>query len=132
MAETKTKITVCGKEYNIVSPDSREHVHRVALYLDDKIKVLRDENLDLTGQMLLTLAALNVADEYIKAKDRLESAAHEVEALRDMAREMQIKRQVETNAAESTASERIKRLEEENAQLKQQLDGRLRRASDYR
>ncbi|MBQ4061286.1 MAG: cell division protein ZapA [Christensenellaceae bacterium] len=129
MAETKTKITVYGKEYTIVSPDSRDHVQRVAAYLDDKIKELKSENLDISGDSLLTLAALNIADEFIKAQDKLEMLSSEVEGLRDMARDIQIKRQVEKNSSGMSAADRVRQLEEENAELKKRYG--LARAAEF-
>ena len=129
MAETKTKITVYGKEYTIVSPDSRDHVQRVAAYLDDKIKELKSENLDISGDSLLTLAALNLADEFIKAQDKLEMLSSEVEGLRDMARDIQIKRQVEKNSSGMSAADRVRQLEEENAELKKRYG--LARAAEF-
>lgn len=129
MAETKTKITVYGKEYTIVSPDSRDHVQRVAAYLDDKIKELKSENLDISGDSLLTLAALNIADEFIKAHDKLEMLSSEVEGLRDMARDIQIKRQVEKNSSGMSAADRVRQLEEENAELKKRYG--LARAAEF-
>ena len=103
MANTKTTITICGKEYTIVSEDSKEHVHRVGAYLDDQMRELEMRYVGLNAQMRTTLVALNLADDLLKTKDELESIREEVEEMRRTMRDIEIRRHEESEAAERTA-----------------------------
>lgn len=103
MANTKTTITISGKEYTIVSEDSKEHVHRVAEYLDEQMYDLEKRYVGLNAQMRTTLVALNLADDLLKTKDELASIREEVEEMRRAMRDIEIRRHEETEVPEHTA-----------------------------
>ena len=103
MANTKTTITISGKEYTIVSEDSKEHVHRVAEYLDEQMYDLEKRYVGLNAQMRTTLVALNLADDLLKTKDELASIREEVEEMRRAMRDIEIRRHEESEVAEHTA-----------------------------
>lgn len=120
MVQTKTKVTVFGKEYCIVSDESKEYVQQIAIDLDERLKKLNGEYLSLSALTLTTLAALNLTDEYLKTKSALEELKVEVEGLRERVRDMHIKQQVEAPSNEQKLlRERVERLEMENERLKQ-------------
>lgn len=123
MAETRTRISICGKEYNIVSTDSKEHVHRVAMRLEDEMKTLSEEYANISTLMLTTLAALNITDQLVKTGDSVKKTNDEVESLREMLRELQIRKQVvdQPVSDERALRERIRQLEYENARLKEEM-----------
>ena len=132
MPKNKTSITVGGKEYTIVSEEKGEYVHRVAYYVDEKMKELGSTYVGLSTVVVATLTALNLADELFKARETLGKISKETEqmkeALRDSHIQSQMNREQADKAKEKVAqltaeaqrtSERIKRLEQENAALRQ-------------
>ncbi|MGB9561462.1 MAG: cell division protein ZapA [bacterium] len=60
----KIKVNIVGKEYTLQTSQSKEHIMEVVNYVDNKIR----EQKDKTGTSLdaAVLAALHIADEYIK------------------------------------------------------------------
>lgn len=66
----KNKLTVHinGKEYTITSEESREYMLGVADLVDQKMKQVIREAPGLNTSMTAVLAALNVADEYVRLK----------------------------------------------------------------
>lgn len=77
----KTTVSIAGREYTLVSADPPEHLRRVAAYADRK---LRESALTsrLPAAQADALAALNLADELLKAQDenqRLRRALRQAE-----------------------------------------------------
>lgn len=68
MEKQKTTVSVGGKEYTIVSNDPVEHVTRVSVYVDRKLKEIENAT-KLSTSMAAVLTALNIADELLKAHD---------------------------------------------------------------
>ena len=100
MANTKTTITVCGKEYTIVSEDTKEHLHRVAAYVDEVMDTYETKYVGLNANLRTTLAVLNIADELLKARDELDMIRAEVEEMRKTMRDIEIRRQEEQDKME--------------------------------
>lgn len=65
-----TSVTVAGKEYSISSSESEEYIYAVSLLLNRKIEELRKTQLHINLDNLIVLAALNIADELLKERDR--------------------------------------------------------------
>lgn len=68
MERIKTTVRIAGKDYTIIGTDPQDHVHRVAVYVDRKMLELAAAA-SLTGNMAAVLAAMNIADELLKAQD---------------------------------------------------------------
>ena len=120
---TKTKITLCGKEYSVVSEDAKEYVHRVAMHLEDTIQALSECYPNLSNALLMTLAALNVTDDLLKMKEQMELLRDEVEGLRETVRDMKIRSQVgSAGTAEELLREQVRNLTVENEMLKNRRD----------
>jgi len=88
--KNKVVVKIMNREYTIVSEDSREHMQRVANYVDDKMKDTYEANKNLSVSMIGVLTALNIADEYFKIlteKENLElrinSPQYELKSARD-------------------------------------------------
>ncbi len=88
--KNKVIVKIMDREYTLVSDDSREHMQKVANYVDDKMRETFDGNKKLSTSMIGVLTALNVADELHKAlneKDELErrinSPQYELKSARD-------------------------------------------------
>ncbi len=80
--KNKATVVVFGREYNMVSEESPEHMLRVGHYLDEQAKKLSGEGgMGVSTVSLVTLTALNVADDYIKLKDTVNSVVLQNEQL---------------------------------------------------
>lgn len=89
---TKNKVTVkiMDRDYTLVSEDAREHMQRVANFVDDKMRETYNSNKKLSTSMIGVLTALNIADELHKVlieKEELElrinSPQYELKSARD-------------------------------------------------
>lgn len=79
MEKTKTIVSIGGKEYTICGTDSAEYIHRVALKVNGKLDEIKRANPDLNNIQLAMLTAINIADDYMKANDELQSLKKELE-----------------------------------------------------
>ncbi len=79
--KNKATIVVFGREYNMVSGDSVEHMHRVGCYLDEQAKQLIADGMSVSSVGLATLTALNVTDEYLKLRDAVDAVRTQSEQL---------------------------------------------------
>lgn len=71
-SKNKTEILIFGSRYIVSGNEPEEYIQDVASYLDDKMKEISDINKTLSGNMVTVLAAINVVDEYLKCKNKLE------------------------------------------------------------
>lgn len=81
MEKIRTTVKIAGKEYTISGYDSREHVRRVAALVDRKMNELAIQT-RLPAAQLAVLAAMNMADEMIKAQNEI----HDLRKQLDLAR----------------------------------------------
>lgn len=88
--KNKVIVKIMEREYTLVSEDSREHMQRVANYVDDKMHETFEANKKLSMSMIGVLAALNIADELFKMIDeknelelRINSPQYELKSARD-------------------------------------------------
>ena len=70
MEKIRTTVRVAGKDYTIASYDPEAHVQRVAAYVDRKLNELSAAT-RLPQAQLSVLAALNIADDMLKAHDEI-------------------------------------------------------------
>ena len=68
--EADGTVRVAGKDYTIASYDPEAHVQRVAAYVDRKLHELSAAT-RLPQAQLSVLAALNIADDMLKAHDEI-------------------------------------------------------------
>lgn len=78
----KVTVHIMGKEYNIKGDESVEYMHRVALFVNQKMTEIHQANKQLDNNMLYVLTAINLADEYLKIKDDFDSLKKEFDRLR--------------------------------------------------
>jgi len=88
--KNKVTIKIMDRDYTLVSDDSREHMQRVANYVDDKMKETYESNKKLSTSMIGVLTALNIADELYKVLEektelekRINSPQYELKSARD-------------------------------------------------
>lgn len=70
--KNRIKISVDGKSFTLVGEETEEHMREVAVYIDDKIKEVRKSGVAvrMDTSLAYVLAGLNVADDYIKEKEK--------------------------------------------------------------
>ena len=77
--KTITVVKIGGREYTIRSVESQEYIHKVAIYVNNKIEErLKRGGLILSTSMVVMLAAINLADEVIKLQDKVEKLQREL------------------------------------------------------
>lgn len=116
--KTNTEVIIDGKVYTLSGYESQEYLQRVASYINDKVVEFKqlDEYKRIPSDMRSTLLALNLADDYFKAKAQAEKLEAELEQkekeLYDLKHEL-IGKQMQNEADGKT----IKELERENKEL---------------
>ena len=70
MEKIRTTVRVAGRDYTLTSYDSEAHVQRVAGYVDRKLNELSTAT-RLPMAQLSVLAAMNIADDMLKAHDEI-------------------------------------------------------------
>ncbi|SHI00229.1 cell division protein ZapA [Clostridium grantii] len=130
-------VKINGKEYNLKGEEKTEYLHSVASYVDQKIKKIMEFNSILSTTEAAVLTTLNVTDELFKIEKSNEALESKVNDINISYKELQnqfedLKKyilslenynaelQVKLDANE--ASKLLKRGEEENKQLSDQLD----------
>jgi cell division protein ZapA len=62
-------VKICGHEYHISGPESREHMIKVAELVDARMREILKSHPGIGPSLLAMMAAINLADEYLKLKD---------------------------------------------------------------
>lgn len=120
--KNKTSVSIGGREYSIVSGEDTGYIQKIAIELDERIKNLSSSYFSLSSLDVTTLAALNLMDEYVKAKEELASVSTEIEGLRTALRDMQLKLRSAELAEAKTLKKENERLKKENAELRASLN----------
>lgn len=88
--KNKVIVKIMDREYTLVSEDPREHMQKIANFVDDKMRETFDSNKKLSLSMIGVLTALNIADEYHKVlsekeelEKRINSPQYELKSARD-------------------------------------------------
>ena len=70
--DNRIDVVIDGKVTSLRSDESAEHMQKVALYVDQKIALLKSNNISaaVDERVRTVLIALNLADDYFKIKDR--------------------------------------------------------------
>jgi len=61
-------IKLLGQELSVLSDSGDDHVARVVEYVNDKVEEIRNNTNNFNTLNIVILAALNIADEYLKSK----------------------------------------------------------------
>ena len=117
-SRNSTEVLIGGKVITLSGFESEEYLQRISTYLNHKIAEctsIEGYNRQ-TSETRSTLLALNIADDYFKAKSLIEKLEQEIELkdkeIYDLKHDL-ISNQVKMEAAEETA----KKLEAENREL---------------
>ena len=135
MENNKVRVKIYGQEYVISGEQSREHIIKVADYVDSKMRTV--EKAVKSGQvsLLAVLSAVNVADEYFtmadsiselkKSKEQLEKdVEHYVQMWEDAKRSfLQYKEDAQAvSRKKETLKNSLNEKEQEVADLKSMLE----------
>ena len=116
--KTSADVVIDGKVYTLSGYEGEEYLQKVAAYINNKIAEFEAiENCKhLPLNMKGTLIQLNIADDYFKAKDRVDKLERDLELkekeIYDLKHDL-ISNQIKTETAET----RAKDLEAENKEL---------------
>lgn len=72
------RVTIFGREYNIRGGSDEDYVRELAEYVDSVMKDIADKAGTLSSGRIAILAALNIADEMNKERQRLEECIDEL------------------------------------------------------
>lgn len=82
MAKNKTIVNIGHHEYTLMGEESTEYIHRVAIFVDRRMREIMATALSVSDTMLAMLTAINIADEHIKLLDEVEQLKEEVKKAR--------------------------------------------------
>jgi len=75
--KSKTTVTIANQNFTLISEDSAEYVHKIASYVDKKIREIeKDSHTSFLNSAVL--ACVNIADEYYKSLDATENMRQQV------------------------------------------------------
>ena len=106
--QNRVTVTVGGLKYTLLAAEGEEYVHRVAAYVDEKLR----ETTKAGGSSQMgcaVLTAVNIADELMKSQETAEQLRGQIKGYAD-----------EAARAQSEVSE----LKREIVRLQQRLDSR--------
>ena len=121
-AKNNTEVIIDGKVYTLSGYESQEYLQKVATYINDKIAEFKmlDEYKRIPSDMRSTLLALNIADDYFKAKNQVEKLEQDLEVkdreIYDLKHEL-ISVQIKLENAEKA----MDKLKEENKELQMKI-----------
>ena len=72
------RVTIFGREYNIRGGSDKEYIRNLAAHVDSVMKDIADKSGSVSSGRIAILAALNIADEMQKERQRLEKRIDEL------------------------------------------------------
>jgi cell division protein ZapA len=73
----RTVVRIGKNTYTVVGKESEQHVMEAADLVDAKIKEIKSKNPYLSSTQLAVLAALNISNDYVTVKKKLEDKQNE-------------------------------------------------------
>lgn len=108
--KNKVLIKINGQEYPIVGSEPKDYLLKVGNYVDEKMEEVRKTNQRLSTSMIAVLTSINMADELLKVEERLAKVQGSYEE--------PLKELEKTKKKNEKLDSVLKRLEEENRELK--------------
>ncbi|SKA83634.1 cell division protein ZapA [Clostridium sp. USBA 49] len=106
-------VVINGVEYNLRGEENEEYLHKVARYVDKKLKETLEANPKLSLSAASILTALNAADDMYKCDEAYEELQEKVDKL--LEKEKSLKEEL------NSIKKQLKYLEEYNAELQLKL-----------
>jgi len=113
--ENKIEVVICGEIITIKSTESADHVQRIARYVDSKMAEMQSQNITATinERVMTQLLALNIADDFFKAQEKITRLKTDNEQFVLDTRRMQEKAK--------DSADKIKELKEDLAKAKAEI-----------
>lgn len=116
MEANKVNVRIFGQDYVLTGDKPRDHMIRVAAYVDTKMHEVASGFRNGTGVALAVLSAVNIADEYFSVMDRIQESKHANEQMEgDIHRFEQLWEESKKSLADH--KEESRRIYEEKEQL---------------
>lgn len=80
MDNKRIEVKINNVEYMLVTNEPEEYVQRVALLVNKKMGQIQQQNKQLSTAMTAVLAAINIADEYLKCEEALDNLRTELKS----------------------------------------------------
>jgi cell division protein ZapA len=77
--KTTEKVEIFGQEYKIKGVGNPQYIHKIAGYVDKKMREIAHSSGIMSQSRIAILAALNIADEYYQEKDARKKVQLELE-----------------------------------------------------
>ncbi len=121
--KNNTKVLINGQVYTLSGQESEEYIQKVALYINNKLEMLKksDNGQMMSTRLLNVLLALNIADELFKERDNVLSLNEIITEKDHKVVELQ-KVISEYENAKINLNDRISELEKDIASYKKELD----------
>ena len=132
-SKSNVEVLIGGKVYTLSGYEGEAYLQRVAAYINNKVNEFNqmEKTRRYSVDMKATLVELNIADDYFKAKERIEKLEQDLEIkekeLYDLKHEL-IEEQIRSESNEKTAKEleaENKELRRENARLESDIEDLL-------
>ncbi|WP_102275845.1 cell division protein ZapA [Cytobacillus massiliigabonensis] len=81
--KNRTSVDIYGTQYIIIGTESPGHIRLVSSMVDEKMREISSKNPSLDTSKLAVLTAVNIVNDYIKAKDRIELLENELKRVKD-------------------------------------------------
>jgi cell division protein ZapA len=75
----RVRVDIYGQEYSLKGQASIEHLKRVARLVDEQMKEIAEQNPRLDYSRIAVLAAVNIADQYLRLCDEYEDLLRTLE-----------------------------------------------------
>lgn len=73
------EIKVMGQKFNVRSDSNDDYVNEVARFVDEKMNEVLKSSQSVASLSVAILAAMNIADEFLKYKNEKENKLHQAE-----------------------------------------------------
>lgn len=83
MAKNKTIVNIGHHEYTLIGEESTEYIHRVAIFVDRRMREIMANSVSVSDTMLAMLTAINIADEHLKLQDENARLKRELERAKE-------------------------------------------------
>lgn len=113
----RVTVKINGIEYNLKGEEHEEYLHKVAGYVDKKVKNILENNRQLSTSSAAILSAVNVVDDMFKKQMQFEQVLEEVE-------ELEKKQAIYEEQIESLKNQ-LKHMEAYNSELQEKLKGNI-------
>ncbi len=86
MENKRVEVKINNVEYMLVTNEDEEYVQRVALLVNKRMQQILEGNKQLSTAMAAVLTSINIADDYLKKDEAMDTIAKEMNNYMELAR----------------------------------------------